>query len=297
MARIDTLLDRQSDALDLLVDREEAAFLRAYRGASRELVAQLAVAASDVSRQSLRVRLAQLRSGAQQLEDRMGLHLDDGVRKASESALADLLAVIRRAEPILGEVGGLVEVGALRRLSRSRGLALHRFSLETYGKALVGQMQRDLVRSTALGETVDQMERRLKRTLVGKESRAQLIVRMELSRTYNDAALESIREAAAQLPGGMMKRIHETKDRRNHPFSRAAHGTMAMAGEVFKVPSAAVAAAGAAIGKSTGGILWDRKGANFVGMNLPAHFGERGRVVPFRKAWATPDILPQAVGP
>jgi len=290
--RIDRLLDKHSRDLDRLTDKEAKAFLRAYRDSAKELTSSLAaVGATAGQEQRMRIMLAQLRSGIRQLEKRLGVQLDVSTQEAQIQSLYSLLGTIRKAEPELGEVAGLVETGATRRLVRHRGLALHRHSVERYGRALIDDLQREIVASTLANETVDQLERRLKRRLRAQEHRAWLIARMELSRAYNDAHLEGIKEADAQLPGGMGKQIHETADRRNHPFSRAAHGVTAKADEVFKVPVAAVIQAGAALNKPIGGILWKRRGANFVGSNLPAHFGERGRVVPWREAWEKPDDL------
>jgi hypothetical protein len=290
MARIDDLLDRHSAALERLTDREARQFVQVYREAGRDLVAQIAQSyPTEDQEQRLRIMLAQVRQGRMDLERRLGTALDPAIQRAEVKALADLKTTIAMAEPLLGETAGAIEVAALRRLTGKRALALHTFSIQRYGSAVVSALQRDLVQSTAMGEGVDTLERRLRRTLKGQEHRAWLIARMELSRAYNDAEVAGIMEADQTLPGGMLKKIHETRDRRNHPFSRASHGATAKAQAAFKIPVADVLSAVAAMGKGSGGILWQRRGANYVGMNLPAHFGERGRIVPWRKEWGEPE--------
>lgn len=285
MSRIDEIMDSHSLALEKLTTREAREFVKTYRSVARDLQNQIVNARSDDAAQRARIMLAQVGRGIADLEIRLGGSLDHSVHKAKLKAIAHLVKTIKTAEPVLGETVGSIEVEALRRFQRD--LAIHRFSIRTYGQAITDALQREIIQSTAMGEGVTALEKRLRSTLVGSklESRAWLIARMELSRAYNDATMVGITEANSSLPGGMMKRIHDVTDIRNHPFSRATHGVVAKSGQPFKVPAAEVFAAGAAMGKGVGGILWPRKGAYFVGMNLPAHFGERGRIVPWREEW------------
>ena len=237
MARIDDLLDRQTEALDRVTGREAKRFLTAYKRAGRELTADLVTVTTDDQQQRLRIMLAQVRSGQLQLQKTLDEELGGSIQRHEERALKDLVGVIAKAEPLLGETAGGIEVAALQRLTGDRSLALHTFSTQRYTQDVIGALQREIVQSTIQGETIDKLEKRLRGALKGKEHRAWLIARMELSRAYNDAELRGVLEANRTLPGGMMKKIHETADRRNHPFSRAAHGVTAEAATIYLRPS------------------------------------------------------------
>lgn len=295
MATIDDILEDHAFALESLTDREAEQFVKTYKSVARELSNKIAHARSPDAAQRARIMLAQVGTGIVELEERLNGTLGSSLNKTRRLGLKNLATTIRAAEPALGETVGMIEVGALRRLHQG-GLALHEHSIKSYGTAVADALQRDIVRATAMGEGVDAMEKRLRKTLLGSrlESRAWLIARMELSRAYNDTELAGIEEADETLPGGMLKKIHEAKDGRNHPFSRASNGITAKADQPFRVPVAAVRAAGIAMKKGVGGILWDQKGGNYVGMNLPAHFGERGRIVPWRESWGEPSEAEKA---
>ena len=285
MARIDDIMDKHSIALDRLTEKQAIQVVSSYRKSAKDLVKDLAIGAGTAGKkQRRRVMLAQVKAGVNQLSDRLGVKVDAATRATSEKAVADLVGMVKVAEPDLGEVAGLIEVEAISNLSKYWGLALHKHSLDRYRADLIAKLQRDMILSTAANETVDEMEDRLKKSLKGMEHRAWLIARMEQSRAYNDAALESMKSTTI-LPGGMLKKIHETADTRNHPFSRASHGVIAKPDEPFRVSVAKVMAAGKLMDKPTGGILWKQVGGFFVGQNLPGHFGERGRVVPWREEW------------
>lgn len=109
--------------------------------------------------------------------------------------------------------------------------------------------------------------------------RVRLTARMEALRAYNEAQLAIAQ--AFPVPRGkrLRKRIVEIFDPRNHPFSRAANGTVAAIDKPFRVPVASVQRMAAAMSKSAGGVFWNVKGGDYVGMSLPAHYNDRARVV------------------
>jgi hypothetical protein len=111
---------------------------------------------------------------------------------------------------------------------------------------------------------------------------------METSRAYNDAHLEGILELDQSDPrpdDPLLKKIDEFFDQRNHPFSRAANERVALPQDPFVVPVAEVDAAARAMRRPSSGVLWARVDGNYVGQNLPAHFNERGRIIPWRASW------------
>lgn len=133
---------------------------------------------------------------------------------------------------------------------------------------------------------------RVARELAGKEgmftgqyARVETILRTETSTIYNAHKLAATEEANALHGLAFNNRIIETMDlERNHPISRAINGLVQAPGLNFVVPVAKVNAAAAAMGrKSTGGIFWIQKSGFYVGRGLPAHYNERGTVVPSKK--------------
>ncbi len=302
MSRITDMLERQAADLDALHDREARRFLEALEDARRHLAEQLEAmrvsGAADIQRwtvQHLRVGLAQAEAGVRQLEVRLGNVLDEQLRRQGEVAQTNLLAVIAANEREFRDAGGQVNVAVTRRLLEEQGLLLHRHSIRRYGAQLVEHIQRELVLGQTAGMTIRQVTQRVAgagaSVFGGMRHRAELIVRMELNRGYNDQHQAALEGAAAVLdaPGSddpLLKRVDEYFDRRNHPLSRVLHGTTAKPRDEFRVSIAAVEAEARRLGKSVGGVVWRRAGANFAGFNLPAHFNERGRQVPFRASWA-----------
>lgn len=294
-SRIDDLLAQQGRALDRLHDAQAASVLAAYEDARRSLHERLTHApASSETQQRLRVMLAQVNAGAVDLRERLGQALSAGERKAHDTAQRHLLKLVKTAEPGFLEVGGAVEVGVVQRLAALRGLALHQYAVDRYGAQVVDAIQRELAAGVASGLTVQQLADRVAAAggsvMAGMRGRCELIARMETSRAYNDAHLEAIREIEAQDPrpdDPILKKIDEFIDGRNHPFSRAANGRTALPGDVFVVPIAAVRGAAKASGRKTSvGILWKLDGrGNWVGQTLPAHYHERGRIIPWRASW------------
>lgn len=293
-ARIDALLEQQAEALERLTDEQSRLVLRAYEDSRRLLREQLAAinpAETPATAQHIRVMLAQSEAGVAEMRSRLGEALAGAERKAHDKALKDLLKLVRKAEPEFRDTGGQVELGIVQRLSARQGLALHQYSVKRYGAQTIEAIQREIAAGVAAGLTQRQLADRIAAAggsvLAGLRGRAELIARMETNRAYNDGALESIHELARyDAPADpTLKKIDEFFDARNHPFSRAAHGTTALPGDPFEVPISKVAAAAKAIKRKAGGVLWPRKGNAYVGHNLPAHYNDRGRIVPWKASW------------
>lgn len=298
-SRIDRLLEEQEEEIRRLELATVALVLQAYADARRLLLEQLLAVDPGVTpytHQRLLVLQAQVMQGIADMRDRMGQAMSEGERAAHDAAMTHTTAVIRAQEPGFIDAGNQIELQIVERLTAERGLALHQYSLDRYGADVVAAVQRRLSAGVVAGES----PRELAEAIAGAapdtpiaqaKQRAELITRMELNRAYNDAHRQSIEEHAAADPrpgDPMLKRIDEHFDNRNHPFSRAAHHVTAPPSEPFRVPVADVQAAAAVMGKRVSGIVWERQGADYVGMNLPAHFNDRGRIVPWRESWAGP---------
>lgn len=86
----------------------------------------------------------------------------------------------------------------------------------------------------------------------------------------------------------MMKRDFEILDlKRNHPISRVLDGQTIPVAALFRAPVADVEMWARRLHKSSGGIFWREDRGSYVGLTLPAHFGERGVVVPWLPKWGT----------
>jgi hypothetical protein len=309
-SRIREILDRQAFELAALERREALPLLRVVEQSVRELAADLerleATGASDTfTAQHLRIMLVQNEEAMKRLRVRGGLALGSNVEQLGELALAHVLKVITKAERRFKDAGGVMEVAMLRRLNELNGTQIHRFAVDRYGADLADRIQRELAAGVARGSTYRELRDRLLYAedgpLVGSRSRAELIVRMECNAAYNRAHQASLEEAAAVTDwqgtdDPLMKQADESIDKRNHPMSRALHGTVAKLDAPFRVRAAEVEAALQTLNtarkrathklkpRRLTGILWRRVGAFYEG-DYPAHYNERGRMVPYRRSW------------
>lgn len=86
----------------------------------------------------------------------------------------------------------------------------------------------------------------------------------------------------------MHKRDFEIYDpKRNHPISRVLDGQIVPVQSLFRASVAEVERWALTLRKSAGGIFWRQEGGAYVGMTLPAHFGERGIVLPWLPSWTS----------
>jgi hypothetical protein len=320
--RILDLIDRQSEDLAKLEDRQVSAFLKAYEDARRELREQLDTMVktgldkkTPFTAQHLRVMLAQTETGITALQRRLGKVLVDASTQTRQRSLQDLLKTIATAEPEFTDTGGRIEQRALQRLTTPDGLLLHEHNVQRYGRDLVSKIQAELVTAVTRGSTLDQVVERIvgadKSVFAGMRARAELIARMELNRAYNEGHQSSLEEAAAVLDADgthegdpLVKRADEFRDRRNHPFSRALDGkttspTMQVKGRTvpgeWSVPDSEVQAQAMAMGRPAKGIVWRKEGSTWKGSMHPAHYNDRGRMTPWRESWAEDlEDLPKA---
>ncbi len=254
--------------------------------------------------QHLRVTLAQVESSVQQLQRRLQEALDESLRVTQERALQDLVGVIKLAEPGFVDSGQRLEMEAMRRLSEERALLVHQHSVTRYSAEMMETIQQELVAGLATGQTVRQVTDRLTgirdSVFTTRRWRAELVARMELNSAYNRSHLISLQSARDVLdePGTedpLLKRADEYRDTRNHAISRVLHGMVVSIDEPFKVPVAKVHAEHrklqderAAKGlprRRLGGITWPKVDGHYVGAHMPAHFWDRGRIVPHRRSW------------
>lgn len=282
--QIDRLLQRQARELDRLQNAEIRSVLRAFDDARRSLLEQLqGLGTTPDTPTALRLRftLLQVEQGRADLQRRLGEVLGGAEGRLQVKSTRHLLSLVRAHDADLGQLGEGIELGIVRRLGALRGLALHQHAIERYGADVVAHIQRELAAGVVQGLTERQLAHRIAgasgSVMAGLRPRAQLIARMETSRAYNDAHLEAaavLEDTDPDPSDPVLKRIDEFFDHRNHPFSRHAHGTTAKLNEPFRVTSPAQA-----------GMVWAREGGAYVGVNLPAHFNDRGRITAWRTSW------------
>lgn len=121
--------------------------------------------------------------------------------------------------------------------------------------------------------------------------RAQVVADMEARRAAAQQAGDAVRRTARSVPNAdtdpVLRRIVEIIDKHNHPISRVLDGQAQPIGAPFRAPVEDVFIQSRLLRKGVGGIVWTRLGGAFIGESLPAHYADRGRIVPFRKSWET----------
>lgn len=301
-SRLVRLLNEQQEALDALTDREARRFLVTLEDSRRELLETVQALedsgldkVTEYTAQQKRVLLAQVDAGARQLRRRLATAADDFADAAAQAAALDVVNTVRAAEPDFTDAGGRLDLELARRLDEEKGLLLHRHSVDRYGLKLIEDFRRGMLQGLLQGESIGMTARRLLKAggpVFGGMtlSRAELIVRMELNSGYNRMHLAACKATAEETddahPGDpMQRRAAEYLDARSHPISWALQGMVTGLDEPWAVPVAEVQAWAAKLGRGVGGITWELRGAHYVGSLYPAHFWERGRQVPTRKAW------------
>lgn len=110
------------------------------------------------------------------------------------------------------------------------------------------------------------------------------ILRTETSTVYNQQTETGLQAVNDKYDLGLNRRIFETLDNeRNHPISQVLNGQVAAPGQKFKASVSEVRAKAAKLKRRSGGIFWPQQGGYYIGTSLPAHYNERGRVVPTEK--------------
>lgn len=266
---------RQDAALETLTLREQRRLLRAVQATRRDLYRAIRDA-GPVDRRNLQLALLRLGPVFAALQARVGETLATSELHAVNLGLAHTYQVLRNT-------GGVPSLDAMQvrmaaRLADYRSLALYSHSADRFTVDVKNRVQGQIVAGVLQQETEVQLAKRVAEATALPLPRAALVARMETNRAYNEVASQAV----AELGDGWTRRIVEVVDAKNHPFSRAADGKMAPPGRAFRVPVSDVSDAARAMGRPVGTVLWPQVGGDYVGTALPAHYGERGRVVPYR---------------
>lgn len=217
------------------------------------------------------------------LVERLGGGLAQAEDQLHGVAYENLRKLVERHEHTFRDHGSRIDFDVARRLSETRALGLHRYSVGRYGAQVVEACQRELVQGYLQGLTTAQLADRIAGVdgaIARHRGRGALIVRMELSRIYDaghQAALEEV--ATLDSPGTsdpLLKQATEYLDERNHPFSRKLHRVAVYPRQQWEIP---------VVGAEGRGLVWRVTNGIAHGTNYPAHYHDRGRQVPWRPSW------------
>lgn len=160
-----------------------------------------------------------------------------------------------------------------------------------HARDLGAMLGRHAVASAVQRESRAVMVRRLEGQVRAKASRISTSLDIDASLAYHAAAQTSMEVAsAAPQPAARVafyKRDVEIIDAKNHPISRVLNGQTVKIKAPFRAKVSDVEKAAAVLGRSTGasGVLWSIQSDAWVGLTLPAHYNERGRVRMIAKSW------------
>lgn len=160
-----------------------------------------------------------------------------------------------------------------------------------HARDLGAALGRHAVAAAVQRESRAVMIRRLDVQVRAKAPRISTSLDLDASLTYHAAAQTSMEVAsvAPQQVGRVefMKRDVETIDAKNHPISRVLNGQTVKIQSPFRAKVSDVEREAALMGRSTGagGVLWSLQSDSWVGLTLPAHYNERGRVQMIAKSW------------
>lgn len=280
----DELFRSQERDLLLYTDKRTADFLKLLERARKDLYEAIGGPDSYTSQRLLKI-IAQV--------DEIGLQLQ-----------ADLLKQDNTAEPLAKMVQSHLQasIPAVSGVEVSIGFdilnteVLRKFSEnELVHIADIFSSQKQQIKSILFsqvgvrGRNPQQVARELagkEGAFAGKYGHIETILRTETSTVYNAQSVQGIQYANEEYKLDLKKRVVETLDaKRNHPISVVLNNQVQEVGKKFRVKVSDVQAAAARMkkGKGTSGIFWPIVDGYFEGERLPAHYRERGIMVPTQK--------------
>lgn len=292
------LLEEQRQTYLALDEAGQTRLLALLQAAEKQLQERLKRAIAGLGEDAFSAHtLTALRLQAQAAVFTLQGELEKGLQSGQLSAArAGLDAIWRQVELLEGPPPPGLRVELAQRLLQGsqRGLRLTEV-VKRYGQDVVARIEERLVVNTLTQlprqQAIKALQTAVKDSFELSESRGRLIFRNELSNGYDAAALETQQALQSELTGStdpLLARMDEAHDRRNHPFSRVAHGTVAQVGQPWRVPVGAVAEMGARMGLGATGIVWPTVDGQYVGRTYIAHHNDRGRRTCWRRSWGDP---------
>ena len=162
-----------------------------------------------------------------------------------------------------------------------------------HARDLGAALGRHAVAAAVQRESRAVMIRRLDVQVRAKAPRISTSLDVDASLAYHAAAQTSM-EVASVAPQQQVQRVEFMKRdveiddiKTNHPISRVLNGQTVKIQAPFRAKVSDVEREAALMGRSTGasGVLWSLQSDSWVGLTLPAHYNERGRVQMIAKSW------------
>lgn len=278
--------------LDRLLDRRSAKQLQKfYDTVQAELAAKLRRAVRAGRKDTMTVLqmrqlLAQVKDGQKQIVKSLASNMApisleaqvEGIRQTAKT-LATLEKKFTGATLVLP----LEEAGTFMGLVDQRTPSLVRAnaaSFARYGADLTGKIEKALALSLASGETPDGAIDRIESVANTEWWRAERIVRTEMAYAFNTAHVDSVAEAAKDLPDLYNRWTEYINDATGQPLddrvapdSMVLHGQIALPGHSFVMPPDARVSAK----------LWGK--TYMCGPNRP---NDRSVMLPWRSHWGIP---------
>lgn len=294
----DDIIGRQELEVRAYADKRAARFIKYLEEARKDILLEVQeLAASVGEEQASRSRLVKVLA---QLDD---IKLEAQKNILSVGPSDEYIAKLTQShmESNLLEVVGVKIALPLDSINPRLISLFAQNELEKVGKDMVSQ-QINIIKSALIRDVGAKglNPRTIAKDLVGHDSglfkgmyaRLQTIVRTESATIYNEQILESIKVAKATGAELRMKISEHMDDSRNHPISQVINNQVREVGDPFRAKVADVKAAAKRIAAGAGrkpsrslgkSIFWPEVDGYYVGRNLPAHYNERGRLVPTQK--------------
>jgi len=308
VARFDDIAAEQAAETDRAVARIERRARALHEAYRREIIAALVDAgiasSAEVTPASIAPVLPALQAIADRYAETMRRQLAADLASVSELAAGHVLAVFREYEPGITHdaepeppADDPVAAFMVTRMWRQQAGDVEARARVAASGHLPGFL---LVRNATAVEAS---------ATSAMQARARMVADMEARRVYSERVRREVEAAQARAvrrdqaapalepdapvanppptaaADPYLLRIAEIFDNRNHPISRVLHGKIARIGEDFTASVAEVRTQAALMKKRMGGIVWMQRGGQFVGRTLPAHYADRGRIMPWRASW------------
>lgn len=269
--------------VDLFADDRARAFLKLLESARRELDAKLN-SLDDFDQRRTYALIAQVDEIAQQVR-------------------SDMRALGTSDRPLSAIAKGQTETMIARMMQSQIALDLNKINTDIVKRFAANELERvtkltanelETIKSVLFtkigvkGETPRRVAKQLtskQGTFAGRFGHIETIIRTETSTVYNAQSVNAIEAANLDFDLDLNKRIVETLDNeRNHPISQVLNGQITTVDGQFKASVARVNTIAAKLKRSAGGVFWPQVNGFYVGSRLPAHYRERGIVVPTDQA-------------
>lgn len=293
------LLEEQREYLETLERESQEAALLLASDAQNELSEGLKFYLEQHKEESFTVQvhrnlLAQATAVSESLQASLAAELKG---RSIIFGKAGLNHVVQQVEKMEGSIGGAFRLDLALGIQGKTGLR-SKAALKRYGAKQVDKFEQQIQRSVLVKmprhEAVNRILEAADKSHSVSRHHASLILRNEMGNAYDrDGFRAQMRLSDSLTKRGsesLMARMDEARDRRSHPFSIIAHGTIAEVGKPWKVSVAAVTALMKKRGGGGTGILWEKdETLNFwVGDSYIAHHNDRGRRTCWRKSWGDP---------